>query len=80
MLNNKSTPCTTTTRATSPANLLEAKENRSKFITPMWKKSSKFYFKDFRSRITNAAVVRSGLFNYCYYFLFIMFVAYFKNY
>lgn len=55
MLNSKSTPCTTTTRTTA-APITEGKENRSRLITPSWKKSSKFYFKDFRGRIGSKSV------------------------
>ncbi len=73
MLNNKSTPCTTTTRATTHALIELAKENRSRFITPMWKKSSKFNFNNFRSRIGNSSCVLHSK-NIFYFFTYICLV------
>lgn len=46
VLLNETTICTTTTKTTTLAS--EAIHNRTKFITPSWKKSSKFFYKDYR--------------------------------
>ena len=73
LLFNKTTPCTTTTRATSPA-AQDMKENRSKLITPMWKRTSKFMYKDFRSRLTSGSnfdIGKNILFNMNILFLFL---------
>ena len=49
LLWNETTMCTTTTKTTTLG--VESTTNRSKLITPMWKRSSKFFFKDYRGRI-----------------------------
>ena len=79
MLNNKSTPCTTTTRATTHALIDLAKENRSRFITPMWKKSSKFNFNNFRSRIGNFGCDLHSK-NIYYFFIYFLFMVLFISY
>ena len=55
---NETTICTTTTKTTTLA--AEAVYNRTKLITPAWKKSSKFYYKDYRGRIGGTNSSSSG--------------------
>ncbi len=47
---NETTRCTTTTTTTTVAS--QSIYNRTKFITPVWKRSTKYYFnKDYRGRM-----------------------------
>jgi len=54
LLKSETTKCTTTTRTTSVATP-DANFTKPKFVTPMWKRTSKFMFKDFRSRLSSGS-------------------------
>ena len=57
---NETTICTTTTKPTTTTSHVY---NRTKLITPSWKKTTKYYLKDFRSRLGKNSAFSSAFNN-----------------